>query len=1182
MVLRKKGSQKGAIDLLLILGIAVLVGILPLAKKVTEQRQTTGGRAAADPCSSDQKDTWRCNGSNREQCQCWGGSCGWGNSQSCSFGCENGSCKSQPCDGMCFYGNSSCELVGRFNGQGTCSGGICCGDPKKYSCNNSTGACSEDRNGFYTDLNNCQSVCSLIINPTPTTSVSGDQCSTPEDCAGSGRCDLTCSGSPRKCGWRDCNTPSVPTPACTVGDCCGCHTKYGNNCECDIPTDTCSNGCPTPTLRLCSEIAAGYGAWTCSSDTNTGGLSHSGCYENTCYKNIFNATSRDCPVYCRYYDRISCGSNVCIGGYDNGVCSCAAPTSIPPTAAPTPVCDFYNLNNCSAACWRDCTPSGSCFVCPTMPPVSIPTQIPTATSTPGCGDPCTASSQCATRCGNPSWQCRGGYCSLPPTSTPRPTATITIRPSVLTPTPLTTITPLTVVLSNCGNYVGYQFYANKCYHCEFPTQSNPPIVSNSLCAPTSTPRPPATTIPTAVPTLDNSYYCIGNVLYQRRIGEVETCEYGCDITKGGCKPRPADCGVFRHGAYRCSDTGHYEICENGAWLAPRSCPAGKICRNDLCQDPLPSPTATLTPTPVCSCCGLLTSCNGINYGRQSCSVLERCCTSCGNEPTPTVGVTVPAGAAGSESGQTTISPTPKPNNRGIHCEGSNLMDGNLLIESCNFGCNQNGTNGPQCNPIPNNLACGSQGEKRCSTDGYTVQACDYLNGILQWKNIDQCGEGGCSNGTCRLAYAVGTKICRGYYTVGTYSANGKWLDEDCPVDENGDRKSCNNGVCAGETPPAGLVYVPLGNYAYDSTSTQYGLVPNTGDAVAYHQTAVGTGAQAGFAPVGDTSLLTRQAQTLEQQAYAMDIRNRLQSGQSLTAEQADYISNQVINNYAGIWASGIGNAAYNYQANWASLNYTPGIASTRYSSGVSSSDYIPQVGYVGASNEVSLESFVRDSVTKYKEYKSRWKDNDWRIEEGAKKTAYLFATEALPEEERKALIEVRMAITNASSLDLLRTKQVITGKYGIPSEFNEGIQIDEPGMFLNDKYLSSQAQGRWTRELIIEKLNKIGVSVLPPSAVGRESAVSAGGSYNTTTKTIDADWDPAIPGWNLPTLIHEAVHAFQFERYPNMPLAQKEFESYISTLRFTLNIRTGQLDTNKESLIRGIDYSSLYPVISRY
>lgn len=95
MSARNDKHQRGAVDIIVLIGLAILTVALPAAKSLVSQKQETRSRAA-EACSLSQANTWRCNGSNREQCQCWSGACGWGNSQPCPHGCTNGSCNSPP------------------------------------------------------------------------------------------------------------------------------------------------------------------------------------------------------------------------------------------------------------------------------------------------------------------------------------------------------------------------------------------------------------------------------------------------------------------------------------------------------------------------------------------------------------------------------------------------------------------------------------------------------------------------------------------------------------------------------------------------------------------------------------------------------------------------------------------------------------------------------------------------------------------------------------------------------------------------------------------------------------------------------------------------------------------------------------------------------------------------------
>lgn len=1038
MPAKKSFFQKGAVDVLTLIGVLIITASIPLVQKLVGEVQEVRKRASCQ-CSNptgNVNDT-RCNSSgNVSQCVVRYGACFWDQVRVCNYGCSNGQC-----------------------------------------------------------------------NPAP----------------------------------QPTSTP-VP-PSCTVGSCCGCNLKYGADCECDIPSSTCSSLCPTNTPRP-----------TSPPPTNT------------------PTPMPDCGDYCSSNNQCAswCGSSAyvcrnhsCIIPPTSTPTSIPTATSVPPTSTPTPVCDYYSANDCMVACGTSsCTRSGSCYSCPPPPPTQTP-RPPTNTPVPHecqTADDCQAAGRCNVSCSGWPRKCSWSPCPTAtprlPTSTPvlpqtpRPTSPPPTNTSRPTDTPLPTSTP-TLTSIYCGAFVGYQFFNGKCYNCQFPSQSNPPEVNSSFCAPTSTPRPTATVVPTARPTLDKSYYCLGNVLYQRNVGEVETCTYGCDPIIG-CKPKPTECifsnVTYPSGAYRCSGTTQYAICENGSWLI-RDCPTGKECYDGRCQEPRATPTSTRAPT---------------------------------TPPTPSI--SPPAGGFAGLIGSP--SPTPVTPTRGIHCEGNILMDGRQVIEECNFGCNSVTL---ECNPIPANLACSQEGKKRCSPDGFTLQECGLLNGILQWKNVRRCTLG-CAGEKCNVAYPIGTRRCLGN-AVEIYREDGDggfWQKEkDCPKDENGDQKICINGVCAGEAKPTGTMLVPIGVYQGGSGITQYALVPSGGDQTAtqYHRTVVGTGPQAGFTWGGDPStLLALQARTLEQEAFTMDIYQRLQRGEALTTQQWDYLTNNLVQVAAGIQMSNIGQGALDYYYNWQSLNIPQSVASTRYSSGVRSSDYIPQGGYVGGTETESLESYIGWASSRYLEYKKRpYKSRDFKFETDLKETALRYAFEGLPISEREALTAFVNAIEKATPEELFQAQQIIREKYGLPPHFHLGLKYDEVGMLYDPKYRTSEGQALWMREQMEANLSEIGVTILPPTAVGRESLVSQGGWYDTERKLINADWDPIQPSWNLMVFEHEYIHAFQFERYPRMPLVQKEFEAHLgSSLGFSVSLRTGGILFSKELLIEGIRDSTLLPIIRYY
>lgn len=574
-----------------------------------------------------------------------------------------------------------------------------------------------------------------------------------------------------------CSNPQgeVNTTRCNDnGNVSQCVVQYGA-CywrQVQVCSYGCSNGNCNPEPEDTCSSAGGhcaYGYTSCASAGRVDGPTGKHCPGTTpCCGGLIptstpippsptatNTPTPICPLTSCIYVRNStycstsypgCSWNSQFGGM------CCPPGVSPPTSTPIP-------NECSSP--DDCEAPGRCNVaCSGSPRRCSWTTCPTATSTPTAtltptptGICCAChkrTNQSTEECSISDTSCRN-FCVPTATSTPTPTSTPT---STLTPIPTATRQPTSTPtgLTDCGNFTGYQFYAGKCYYCQFPSQFNPSVVDNSLCSPTSTPRPTATKIPTAIPTLEQGYRCDGNnLMYGREV--VDTCEYGCD-PQIGCRPPPSDCGNYRHGSTRCVDNQSYQICENGIWLAPRNCPNGRVCYDNLCQEPRPTSTSTPIPTPVCSCCGPLNACNGTNYGygKYGCEILERCCTSCGREPTPTLSIPTPTSVLASQGGQV-VTPSPKPSQRGIHCEGNLLMDGNEIIDTCNFGCNSTEL---KCNPIPANLACNSYGAKRCGSNGFDLEICDYLEGILQWKTLRRCSLG-CSNNKCNTAFPIGTR-----------------------------------------------------------------------------------------------------------------------------------------------------------------------------------------------------------------------------------------------------------------------------------------------------------------------------------------------------------------------------------------------------------------------------------------
>lgn len=410
--------------------------------------------------------------------------------------------------------------------------------------------------------------------------------------------------------------------------------------------------------------------------------------------------------------------------------------------------------------------------------------------------------------------------------------------------------------------------------------------------------------------------------------------------------------------------------------------------------------------------------------------------------------------------------------------------------------------------------------------------------------------------------------CLGAYSVEIYKedGNGGYWDklEDCPYDENGNRKFCINGLCAGEKAPEETMIVPLGDYALGGGGyTQYGVVPKEEGgmtATQYHQAAVGRGDQAGFTWAGDpTTLLAHQAATLEQEAYALEIYNRLRSGQSLTPEQWDYLTNNLVQYFSGVQLSQFGSGAMDYYYNWANLNYRPAPSATRYSAGVNPQDYIPQEGYAGVDEIESLRSLVKSSWSKY----VISKDKDSR------EIALQYIKEfVLPENERESLRIIEEGIREASFEELVETKKTILGKYRLPRISTMNFALSSADYKVKDvMFTGTNEEARFAIEKITEALSEIGVSISPPTNYEKRTYFTKGG-YVEQLKLIQVDWNIVNPRYSLMPIYHEAIHAFQREQYPGMPIAQMEMEAYIAVWGTIVEYGPeGYLTTSPENLL---------------
>jgi len=680
---------KGAVNLLILLGIAITTIALPVVTRLVQKRQElrtkayyVGGKHVSCPPGTTQIGApWgECCGCKKakEVKKCKDNETGiigyyWGDcvhrADNCNIDCPPEQPTPQPtptsspsgCNQICrsvtnppvgnyeswCQGNCRCRRNDR-DGNSRLENPWCDADTKQYVCRN--GRKTADPHGQVSGQNkNCPGD-PVLPTSTPIPEPTSTSIPTPtlqESCSGNNYyCAVGCNPGDEDVGLRDCNEWAGET-CCRIVNPTGCTNPSGEEDDTRCTYDG--------NLALCV------------------------------YNRLLNT----------YYWRITECERGC-ESTPNGGHRCIpqpTPTPIPtatprpttpprPTSTPTPDpnyhCDGNNLmyrNIIVETCQYGCNPvQRACNPPPT------PTFTPTPSPTPACSDYCYSHSQCASWCGSPEYKCIGHMCQILPTNTPSP---------------------------------------------------SPTIISVS-----------------ATPTPDYHYRCDGNVLLYNNV-PVETCQYGCDPVQRACNPAPADCTyqgqTYTSGSSRCNNgEKKYFICEDGSWKE-RNCPNNYRCYNNRCvplsQTNTPIPTATPTSF-LLSCveeggqCKLFCGVGEKSLGRKNCGFLKRCCVSqniVSPSPVPTL----------QPSPVSKLSPTLSPKEKvSRKCLGNQLIENNLVLKTCKWGCN------PQtldCNPVPKSLKCTQEGEVICQHS--TIKKCQ--EGI--WKRIKFCGNGCSQDGrTCLL------------------------------------------------------------------------------------------------------------------------------------------------------------------------------------------------------------------------------------------------------------------------------------------------------------------------------------------------------------------------------------------------------------------------------------------------
>ena len=206
--------QKGAIDLLALLVLTIITLAVPLTARLVKEKQEVRKEAAG----------------NCKTCEVYV-------SQTCYRDIEYCATCYQTCYDTCY---DTCRRCISRDENGACE------DYENYDCNPHD--CNPHNCNPYQC--NCESQqepyeCGSCEPDPKCNTVSSDECNVPEDCQAEGRCNVSCSGSPRKCHWEACSVPV----ACGPGDCntssFNCE-QDGGKCEGTKPNCSC-NYPPAPT-----------------------------------------------------------------------------------------------------------------------------------------------------------------------------------------------------------------------------------------------------------------------------------------------------------------------------------------------------------------------------------------------------------------------------------------------------------------------------------------------------------------------------------------------------------------------------------------------------------------------------------------------------------------------------------------------------------------------------------------------------------------------------------------------------------------------------------------------------------------------------------------------------------------------------------------------------------------------
>jgi hypothetical protein len=344
---------------------------------------------------------------------CSAGSCSYpGTDTTCPFGCANGACNADPCQGIsCTMAPSpGCNgsKVHTYSSPGTCSGGGCtypsadssCVTPPAPSCSGATltsyaatGSCSAGACVYAPSSTGCAFGCANgKCNADPCTGVS---CSSPPGATCPTGTSKRTFANPGTCALGTCSYPSIDAT---------CNSP---------PSANCLNPTTARTYSAAGTCAGGACSYPPTDTTCSFGCANGACNGDPCQ-----------GVGCSTPPATTCNGNSVRTWAPGGTCSggtCSyAPTDTPCTSPPAPVCvsgsrrTFASSGTCAG---------GSCSYAPTDTVCTFGCSNGACNPDPCAGITCNSApapgcaSATVTRVYAATGTCSGGTCSYAPTDT---------------------------------------------------------------------------------------------------------------------------------------------------------------------------------------------------------------------------------------------------------------------------------------------------------------------------------------------------------------------------------------------------------------------------------------------------------------------------------------------------------------------------------------------------------------------------------------------------------------------------------------------------------------------------------------------------------------------------------------------------------------------------------------------